>query len=86
MTSPEAEGELLLAGELLARYTDAALTAAKFVWREGTRWYRTGDIVRIASQRATATAGFEYVCRRDLQVYNTIKAGNGKWASHFSYL
>lgn len=64
--SPETEGELLLAGELLARYTDAALTAAKFVWREGTRWYKTGDIVRKASQ--PATAGFEYICRRDLQV------------------
>lgn len=42
------EGELLIAGPGLALgyLDDEALTAQRFVWRAGRRWYRTGDVVR----------------------------------------
>lgn len=41
------EGELWIGGDCLARdYAgDAAETARCFVWRDGNRWYRTGDQV-----------------------------------------
>ncbi|PPK97265.1 amino acid adenylation domain-containing protein [Kineococcus xinjiangensis] len=49
---PGAEGELLLAGHLLADgyLGDAALTAQRFVEVEGRRWYRTGDRARWSPQ------------------------------------
>lgn len=41
-------GELWIRGQGLARgyYRDAALTAQRFVFADGTRWYRSGDICR----------------------------------------
>lgn len=42
--SIDANGEILLSGPTLASgYLDEALTAEKFVDRDGVRWYRTGD-------------------------------------------
>ena len=46
--SREGEGELWIAGDGVAQgyHRDPGRTAERFVWREGTRWYRTGDRVR----------------------------------------
>ncbi len=60
------EGMLFLGGDGLALgYTDAALTAARFVTHPvtGTRLYNTGDIVVNHED-----AGLEYIGRRDRQV------------------
>lgn len=44
---PGTQGELLIGGALLARgyHRQPGLTAERFVYRDGTRFYRTGDIV-----------------------------------------
>lgn len=60
-----AEGELLLAGHLLADgYLDSPdLTAARFVHHDGTRWYRTGD-----RARWNAVGEVEFLGRGDSQL------------------
>ncbi|MBX3273545.1 MAG: AMP-binding protein [Sandaracinaceae bacterium] len=40
------QGELWIGGRCLARDYAGDLGAERFVWRDGTRWYRTGDRVR----------------------------------------
>jgi thioester reductase-like protein len=58
------DGELLIGGPGVARgYLDApALTRARFVFRDGQRWFRTGDLVRRDPDGALVFAG-----RRDRQ-------------------
>ncbi|WP_432534169.1 amino acid adenylation domain-containing protein [Kineococcus arenarius] len=62
---PGAEGELLLAGHLLADgyLGDPDLTAARFVEVDGRRWYRTGD-----RARWTARGLLDLVGRADAQL------------------
>ena len=61
----DAEGELWVAGQGVANgyLGDLAATAAQFEWRDGTRWYRTGDRVRLRADGA-----FDYLGRIDRQV------------------
>jgi amino acid adenylation domain-containing protein len=65
--SPGDVGELLLSGPQLARgyWSRPALTALRFVWdpSDGTRWFRTGDLVRISPSGALIVVG-----RSDRQV------------------
>ena len=58
-------GELLIAGAGLAAgyWRDAALTAEKFVWRAGVRWYRSGD-----RMRCNEAGYYEFVGRVDQQL------------------
>lgn len=58
----DSNGEVLLAGPTLATgYLDDALTAEKFVQREGTRWYRTGDVGSFDGQRLRVTGRMDRV-------------------------
>ena len=65
LTAPGVEGELWLAGAGVARgYLNRdALTADRFVERDGRRWYRTGDHVRRLS-----SGDLEFLGRADDQV------------------
>ncbi|MEU5363863.1 amino acid adenylation domain-containing protein [Streptomyces sp. NPDC005925] len=58
-------GELWLAGPQLARgyHADEQQTRQRFVTHDGSRWYRTGDIVRHGSDGA-----LEFVGRDDTQI------------------
>lgn len=58
-------GELLLAGPQLAAgyWRDRALTEDRFITREGTRWYRSGDLAR-----RDADGRFHHLGRTDNQV------------------
>ncbi len=60
-----AVGEIVVGGAGLARgyLDDPALTAERFVWVDGKRWYRTGDL-----GRWLPGAVIEFVGRRDAQV------------------
>ena len=62
--TPE-KGELWTAGEgvALGYLGDAELTARKFVWRDGVRWYRTGDLVQMRPDGI-----FEFHGRIDRQI------------------
>ena len=52
------DGELLLGGLSLALgYDDAALEAARFVMRDGERWFRTGDRVATRDDGALVLSG-----------------------------
>ncbi|MFK8025623.1 MAG: AMP-binding protein, partial [Ilumatobacter sp.] len=53
-------GELLVAGPTLADgyLGDPAATAERFVELEGTRWYRTGDRVRVVEERGERVLRF----------------------------
>lgn len=58
-------GELLLAGSGLAigYHDDAALTNEKFVFLEGTRYYRTGDLVKVGD-----FGELHFIGRQDRQI------------------
>lgn len=57
-------GELLISGPLADGYLhDAALTRARFVERDGARYYRTGDVARWNNE-----GQLEFIGRRDRQV------------------
>lgn len=62
---PAGEGELWISGTgvALGYYGDLELTLKKFVWHEGVRWYRSGDLVRL---RADGVC--EFLGRLDRQV------------------
>jgi O-succinylbenzoic acid--CoA ligase len=56
------DGEILIAGPSLATgYLDEQLTADKFVQREGTRWYRTGDAGSIDGGRVMVSGRMDRV-------------------------
>ena len=56
------DGEIIIAGPSLATgYLDEQLTADKFVQRDGTRWYRTGDAGSPVGGRVTVSGRLDRV-------------------------
>lgn len=56
------DGEILIAAPSLASgYLDEQLTADRFVQRDGTRWYRTGDAGRLDGGRVTVSGRMDRV-------------------------